>query len=694
MPSTALAAVARATHDRRGLRSVGLGLALVFLVANAIAHAHALLLAGGRTGGAVVGLAVLAVGAILLRPSLLAVALELFGASFFLFGFHSYRPQSQAFALVLGSFGIVLALRLARSASMPDPAGCRLVLLFGPMALLAGLSLLLMPSRVLEHRLFLEHGAMGRAVLSAFPKDLLYPIAAVDRLWLFVLVSGLLAAQPDARELCRRLFRGISWSALVAVTLGLLDFAGWLPLSGYNLSYLFYGASYRRLQSTFGNPSWFACFVACALPFVLLRFHEARGKARLALAVACPLCAASLFLSGARAAWLAVAIVLASLAAVAVVARGVRGAWRALDTSTWLAAGSTLMSLALLVGKAVTTPAALAPRQDHAPPGRLEGLSRELQYRGLGLNSPRRVASAYALELAKLRPLLGLGYESFNMHLRAQLEIAASGVARVENVAVASDASDAVFDDSHNTYLQVLTGTGAVGLGLWLALAGGGLLAAWRALRHGGGSEALAVLLALVCFHFYGLLQGMAYIPVTFFLLPALTAYALAIDRAPRPERSAMRRPTILLSGVLFAAAAMSYTRDSGYTSLKQRFGVAAYLPDEAADFEGFYRAETGPGGEFRWTAERAIVNLRREQPFRLSFACQHPDAERDPVVLSLRFEGRDAGRIVFRRPGVIEQRFDLGSPGALRLIVSRTFKPGGADRRELGVAVSAIRWE
>ncbi|HEY7925027.1 MAG TPA: hypothetical protein VII62_17700, partial [Vicinamibacteria bacterium] len=78
-----------------------------------------------------------------------------------------------------------------------------------------------------------------------------------------------------------------------------------------------------------------------------------------------------------------------------------------------------------------------------------------------------------------------------------------------------------------------------------------------------------------------------------------------------------------------------------------------------------------------------------------LSFACEHPDAEAEPVALTLQFEGRDAGQIVFRRPGErVERRFDFGEPGALRLSVSRTFRPSGGDSRELGVAVSAIRWE
>jgi hypothetical protein len=186
----------------------------------------------------------------------------------------------------------------------------------------------------------------------------------------------------------------------------------------------------------------------------------------------------------------------------------------------------------------------------------------------------------------------------------------------------------------------------------------------------------------------------MAYIPVTFFLFPLLTGYAMTLDPPPVAAPARAFRKGLLAATALVLVAAVGYARDNGYTSLKQRFGVLAYLPDEAAEFEGFYRPETGPAGEFRWMPRRGIVNVARAQPFRLRFTCENQDAEREPVVLSWRFEGRDAGQVVFRRPGAVEQRFSFDSPGALRLVVSRTHRPGGSDRRELGVAVSAIRWE
>jgi hypothetical protein len=363
--------------------------------------------------------------------------------------------------------------------------------------------------------------------------------------------------------------------------------------------------------------------------------------------------------------------------------------------------------VAALIAAAFTTPTTLPPGEQGST-GRFEGLSRELQYRGLGVRegvrddaglgprqSPRRVAIAYALELARLAPVLGLGYESFNLHLRSQLEIPGSGVAGVVNTALAYDASETLFDDSHNTYLQVLTGTGAAGLALFLLSALAGLRLAVLAFRRDASAEALAVLAGLAVFHFYGLLQGMAYIPVTFFLLPLLTAWAASLASHAQPPAPLRRsRAWTAAAASLVLAAAAAYAADTGYSSLKRRFAVEAYLPDERTDFEGFYRPETGEAGEFRWMRGRAIVNARRSAPFRLSFSCGHPDADREPVVLSLRFEGRELEPVVFRRPGSIERRFDLGRPGALRLVVSRTFRPGGADRRELGIAVSSVRWE
>jgi len=694
VPSTADRDAERVPDTGRG-RSLGFALALAFLLANLAARLFAL-----RSSGPglllLAGVVVVAAATCLARPAWLGPALAVFGGSFFLYGFHSYSTRNQLFELALTSLAVVLVLRLLRGLRAPAWPGTKLVFAFAVLyALSATFSLLLLPPRVLEHRAFLEGAELVAAALGAFPKDPLYPIASANRLWLFLAFAASLAAQPDGAALYRRLVRGIAWAVVAAVVLGLLDFAGVVPLARYNQSQVFFGAGYRRLQSTFGNPGWFACFVVCALPFVLLEWSDARRTSRVVLALVFPLAAVSLFLSGARASWLAGLVILAALGALRLAARR---AGRPLPAPGRLGQSVLAASLAvvgLLAAFAYWRADAASPGDaTQAPPERLEGLSRELRIRGLGLSSPRRVTAAYAWELAKQRPLLGLGYESFNMHLRAQLARPGSPVTRVVNPAAAADPTETVYDDSHNTWLQVLAGTGALGLALWLALAGAGLVASALAFLRSPQPEPLALVLAMLVFHFYGLFQGMAYVPVIFFLLFVELGYAAALA-APLPTRLARagRGALVVLFGLVLVSLPLQ-ALDRGYRSLKRALAVEAYLPDEAAEFEGFYAPETGSNGEFRWLPRRGIVNVARAGSFRLSFTCAHPDLEREPVVISLRYEGEDAGSIVCRRPGTQEKRFDVKAPGALRISVSRSFRPEGSDRRELGVAVSAIRWE
>jgi O-antigen ligase len=674
--------------------------ALAFLLAN-VWFRGALLVSFGGTGSLLLAAVAAAALVCLLRPAWLGPALTIFGSSFFLFGFHSYRVQNQAFELVVSALALVLLLAEFRQTRPPTPTNGAvptgrsatgrtwLSLLWLLYALQALLSLLLLPPTVLAERAFLEGHALFDAVLKAFPQDPLYPFAALDRLALFVAFTVLLSRRADARTLYRALFRGIAWAAIATVVLGLLDFFGVISLAGYNLSHLFYGARYRRLQSTFGNPSWFACFVCCALPFVLLELWEARRGLRAVLAAFVPLCVASLFLSGARAAWLGCLVLAASLIVLQTALRRRGAPLPSLGPAARIAAAVTVAG-SLVAAVIVYFPA--SPPTPASSTARLPGLARELRIRGSGVNSPRAVTARYGLALASEAPALGLGYETFSMHLGAQLAVPSSPVARVVNAAAAT--GERYFDDAHNTYLQILVGTGAAGLALWLALAAVGLLLVTLAL--GGESTPLSacVLLAMVVFHFYGLFQGMQYVAVTWFLFHLSLGYAMTVELEPSAARHGLLGRAFLVLLVLVAASATGYLRDRGYRAIKERYGLAAYLPDEAAEFVGFYRPEQGPDGEFRWTAERGVVHVFRARPFRLRIACEHTDLEREPVRLSFRFDGQDAGSIVFQRPGAVEKRFDFGRPGTLRLEVSRTFRPSTGDRRELGVAVSALRWE
>ncbi|HKC10927.1 MAG TPA: O-antigen ligase family protein, partial [Vicinamibacteria bacterium] len=436
-------------------------LALAFLLGNLALRTLTLQAAGGPWVLAFMVVALLAAGISWFRPALLGITLFLFGASFFLYGFHSYRVQSQLFEYAVTALALSLLLRGFAAGKRAENWPARFWLLY---LLLALFSLLLLPATVLRHRLMLAGIGLFGDILAAFPRDPLYPLAGLNRLALFVLFAVLLARREDARDRYRALFRGIAWGSVASVLLGLLDFFGLISLTPYNLSRLFYGAGYQRLQSTFGNPTWFASFVTCTLPLIVFELR-AWGRAAPALqGIFFPLVAAALLLSSVRASWLASGFLLILVAA--------SWAWRknpASGSTPGPARGRTRAIAGILAALLVL--GALLAGGMAAGPGvarRLRGVTEEMRLRGVA--SPRTVILAQGIELVRESPLFGSGYETFNLHLRALLGVPASPVARVPNPAVTADPRDTLFDDAHNSYVQILAGTGALGLAGWLAL--------------------------------------------------------------------------------------------------------------------------------------------------------------------------------------------------------------------------------
>src|SRR5262249_11142295 len=155
---------------------------------------------------------------------------------------------------------------------------------------------------------------------------------------------------------------------------------------------------------------------------------------------------------------------------------------------------------------------------------------------------------------------------------------------------------------------QALTGLGALGVVLWLVACAAALRVAALALARGTApaADTAAVALAMLVFHVYGLFQGMPHLPVINFLFSGLVGYSVILDPvAHAPRARALERGLLVVLGALVLLSPIAYFADRGYRSVKRAFGIEAYLPDEIADFEGFYRPESGPQGEFRWMPSR-----------------------------------------------------------------------------------------
>ena len=221
---------------RRIKEALGPLLALLFLLGNLAARAHALHAAGARAWDVFVLAAVLAAALALVRPSLLAPALTVFGASLFLYGFHAYRLPSQAFELLVTTLALVLLVRGAgREVACPAGGGGLVLPLFATYALVATASLLLLPPVVIEHRIFRRGARLPRGrswTRSRRTRCTRSPPSTG---------CGCSSCSPGCCRPSRTrslstgaCFRGIAWAALVAVVLGLLDFLGVISLARYN----------------------------------------------------------------------------------------------------------------------------------------------------------------------------------------------------------------------------------------------------------------------------------------------------------------------------------------------------------------------------------------------------------------------------------------------------------------------------
>ncbi|HSB61890.1 MAG TPA: O-antigen ligase family protein [Vicinamibacteria bacterium] len=561
------------------MRRLALLALLVFLLANLAFRALTLHQLGHPWADLLAASGLLVALSCVARPRLLAPVLGLFGATFFLYGFHSYRVQSLVFEYGLSCLALSALLVEARRRGRRGEADWvgRFLGLYLALSLL---SLLLLPPSLVRHGLLLRGPSFFADVLTAFPSDPLYPLAGVNRLALFVVFARQLARLDEGRALYRLLFRGIAVGAVACVILGLMDFANLVSPGAYNMTHTLHGFRVPRLQSTFANPTWYACFVTCVAPLVALEYVEGTRRIRALLLLFVPLYAASLFLAATRASWL-VALLLSALFFV-----GVRGGTDPAfhpPRRVLAAVGAATLLVVSALAFATFSPAGGSAAPSTSIRGRLEGLAQEIKFRGV-LWSPRVTAFAYAWEIARESPAFGSGYEAFNLHLRSLGRLDESRVANIE--------STTYFDDAHNTYLQTVVSTGIAGLALWLVLAAVTLATVWSDYRRTRSAASLMVLLLLASFHLHGFFLGMQYIPVIWVLFFLGAGYAEAIAREGHPTgREAAFRPAFRALLAVVAAAAVFYASHRGFGHIRANHGLAAYPPPRERRLRGLLRS-------------------------------------------------------------------------------------------------------
>jgi len=174
---------------------------------------------------------------------------------------------------------------------------------------LSAFSLLLLPVRQIVKDLWYFGFPDGFSYLFIGPPySFYYPVVAVIRLMLFVVLALEIAKSAVFQENFKFLFSGIFSGAVFCAIIGLLDFYGIISLG----SYRFGVTSNVQLQSTFLNRGWLAEYIMTAVPFVLIGFMgRIRGLWwKVLLFVSLIICEVTLLLAGARAGWVAYPLIL------------------------------------------------------------------------------------------------------------------------------------------------------------------------------------------------------------------------------------------------------------------------------------------------------------------------------------------------------------------------------------------------
>ena len=487
----------------------------------------------------------------------------------------------------------------------------------------------------------------------------------------FVLALLVYRETAIARSAAHRLAAAITVGMLVFVALGVLEafgIADLQPLRGTTLVESRPGS----LQSTAGNPGWFAQYLVYALPYalvVLARPSPSRGRL-MALAAITAVTALAIIVSGQRGGWVSGAVVILGMGGVAPMLIG-GGIGPAARSSVWrvVAAGGVM---AALVATGFSFWLSGPQTDSEFGPGayvtRLKSIA----------DGDRLPYLYVGGKMAVLHPVLGGGHESF-AHLYQRHFAQPDGVYHA-TPPLAQVAS------AHNVFMQTLAGTGTVGLVVLVAMFVVAAVYVGRGLRSSDIDRGRLVvmlasggsLLGVVC---YGMVQEVFYVHalrLLFFVSLGLLA-GVSGDLLRWPRRTGV---------VLWLALGATFAVHLGYEYWWP--GPERLLPVGLPT--GLHAEEHGAGdAPFRWSTEWATwpmpagvttyaLRVRSLAPFAQDVVVEACDGVSVPLVL------RDHGWHTVE--GHVE---NCAAPGRLQLRVAPAWRPPG-DGRLLGVMTADVR--
>ena len=563
------------------------------------------------------------------------------------------------------------------------------------------------------------------------------PVMAVIQLALFVALAIQLSSSSFSVELYKSLFTGIFSGAVFCAFIGLLDFYGIISLAWYRFGQT---ASGEVLHSTFQNRNCFGEFVLTVIPFVMIGFlSKVKGVWWKVFLFGClVICEIALILAGGRAGWVTYPLILFICWLFSYFSKEGRLQsfhFRLRDLVKVAISVPVTIVISLLLIFCVLMPLGEQLKKKTGVTGINRGSESTSVYLKERMKSiekldiaDRDVTWGQGFNVGKESPVFGMGYESFFWQANILSKIPGSYFSKF------CGERKTIYESPHNVFFSIFVSGGIVGVCLWLLVIGYSVIVLIFDLVRNKRLLNIPVIISIISFHTYGMVQSMQYIPMIWLLIFLSLGYAMTIDDGVLPRR--LRRVFSVLtkvSVVLVAIGFFVYLGNFEAKSLAEKYGLRIYAMDQDRDrFAGFFQdSQRWKYGDYRWSGKRGSVGIRGQgsgvrgqirrlrrldgsgekgkdsgqrsevggrRAIEIEFHCRTPGVEEEPVVLTVFHDGKPIDTISFTKKGSVRKKYELqetpGEEKGQRLVleVSRTWIPhehlGNFDRRELGVGV------
>ena len=635
---------------------------------------------------------------VLVRHRYLPHLLFAFGASFFLYGFHSNTIYNLTFEFILCLITITILVLNMRGPTV-SPAKSPLPFLLASYLLLATFSLFAIPSINISHQLDLF--GLNNFIINIFlasAHHYQYSIVGVIRLLIFVIFIQQLRYQPDSNNIYKKLFFGIFIGSALAIIIGLLDYYSVVSLEGFRqLDKMVNPDNIQsRLQSTFGHPGWFAEFVTITIPIILLGFFT-KDKSRLltvSLFSLLLLCEIALILAKARAGWISYPLTLFFCWLFFYTARDNRDlSWqknKRIILKVLISIPLTILISFLIIYQVIGDSSKLFEEKNRSS-YHVKSNSLEVRLSRLFRVEDRLYLWKDGIHAGLESPVWGIGYESFYWQAKNLKSIKESDFNK-------NRYKRTIYATPHNLYVQIFVSNGVIGLLLWLLIIGTMLTILTRDYITRKDPFNIIIILSTISFHIYGVFQSLQYIPVIWFLIFLNMGYTMSLPARIKTatEKQKNIQSTVrtigiitILSGVLF------YLTNAGSSNILAKYDLE-YFPNRPQDF-GVYERESWPWNSYRWTGKKATIKLEKTGRIKLTMHCMTPRIAESPVIVTISTREGEIGEVTFTEGISITREYHIRSVDKpiLEIEVSRTFNPAqekmSNDNRDLGILISEI---